>query len=61
MCFSVYGFYPDDGVVQMMNMANPDTSFMPTARPLGRAYMMGGVNPDNTMPAPTDGSQVVPG
>ena len=41
---SIYGFYPADGVVQMMNAVPPKT-FMTSVRPLERVYMIGGVNP----------------
>ena len=30
---------------------------MPSSRPLQRVYMMGGVNPSNTKPSPSDGTQ----
>ena len=53
---SVYGYYPADGVVQMMN-AKPGKTHLPSARGLGRVYMMGGVNPSNTHPKPSDGTQ----
>lgn len=53
---AVYGYYPDDGVVQMMN-AKKGKNFMPSARPLQRVYMMGGVNPSNTNPKPPDSTQ----
>jgi hypothetical protein len=53
---SVYGQYPADGSVQMMNAAK-GKNFMPSARPLHRVYMMGGVNPSNTNPKPSDGTQ----
>lgn len=53
---AVYGYYPADGVVQMMNAAK-GKNFMPSARPLHRVYMMGGVNPSNTNPKPSDGTQ----
>eukprot|EP01052_Picozoa_sp_SAG31_P024704 SAG31_NODE_2119_length_6406_cov_2.443317_5_plen_455_part_00 len=53
---SVFGFYPADGVVQMMNAA-PGRSVMPSARPIGQVYMIGGVNPSNTKPKPEDSSQ----
>ena len=43
---SIYGFYPADGVVQMMNAVPPKT-FMTSARSLERVYMIGGVNPDH--------------
>ena len=53
---SSYGYYPADGVVQMMN-AQRGKTHMPSARPLARVYMMGGVNPSNTRPKPSDGTQ----
>ncbi len=53
---SIYGYYPADGVVQMMN-AVPGKTHMPSARPLARIYMIGGVNPSNTNPKPSDGTQ----
>ena len=53
---SVFGFFPDDGVVQMMNGART-ASFMPTNRTLGRVYMLGGVNPLIPHPGPNEGSQ----
>ena len=40
----------------MMNAAK-GKNYMPSARPLGRVYMMGGVNPSNTNPKPSDGTQ----
>ena len=43
---SVYGFYPSDGVVQMMNAVAPATH-MVSSRAAGRVYMMGGVNPNS--------------
>ena len=52
----VYGYYPADGVVQMMN-AGIGKRYMPSARPLERVYMMGGVNPSNTHPKPSQGTQ----
>ena len=50
----VYGFYPADGVVQMMH-AVPTASFMPTNRSLSRVYMLGGGGP------PVLSHQVLPG
>lgn len=38
---SIYGFYPDDGVVQMRG-TDKAGSFMPTNRPVARVYMIGG-------------------
>ena len=40
----------------MMN-AKPGKTHLPSARGLGRVYMMGGVNPSNTHPKPSDGTQ----
>ena len=50
---SVYGFYPDAGVVQMMN-ADPNHSAMASKHPLRRAYMLGGINPNDNGGPPHD-------
>jgi hypothetical protein len=52
---SVFGFYPADGVVQMMN-AESAAGVMPTNRTLERVYMLGGVNPLTPYAAETDGT-----